>query len=146
MFWCLGRKGHLGFVAYCPLCNRGLTEDSRTVHYTEIRVVVPVMVLCFVRVLFLEVLCRAVMPNAQTKVVSVFLLFLFLYLASTAGVWRMLHMRIGLARTTRTPLCLPSVWSSKLGPCLVFKKFQYSPSHRILRHMHEALNIKENKS
>jgi len=35
---------------------------------------------------------------------------------------------------------------SKLRPCLVSKKFQDSPSHRILRHMHEALNIDKNKN
>jgi len=31
-------------------------------------------------------------------------------------------------------------------PCLVPKIFQDSPSHRILRHLHEALNIDENKN
>jgi len=31
-------------------------------------------------------------------------------------------------------------------PCLVRKNFQDSPSHRILRHMHGALNIHENKN
>ena len=35
---------------------------------------------------------------------------------------------------------------SLLWPCLVRKNFQNSPSHRILRHMHGALNIDENKS
>ena len=34
----------------------------------------------------------------------------------------------------------------RLRPCLVPKIFQDSPSHRILRHMHEALNIDENKN
>jgi len=37
-----------------------------------------------------------------------------------------------------------------LGPCLVHSKkaksFQDFPSHRILRHMHEILNIDENKN
>jgi len=31
-------------------------------------------------------------------------------------------------------------------PCLVFKKFQDSSSHQILRHMHGVLNIDENKN
>ena len=35
---------------------------------------------------------------------------------------------------------------SLLRPCLVPKIFQNSPSHRILWHMHEALNIDENKN
>jgi len=33
-----------------------------------------------------------------------------------------------------------------LRPCLVVKNFQDFPSHRILRHMHEVLNIYENKN
>ena len=35
---------------------------------------------------------------------------------------------------------------SESGPCLVRKIFKDSPSHRILRHMHGALNIHENKN
>jgi len=35
---------------------------------------------------------------------------------------------------------------ASVRPCLVSKIFQDSPSHRILRHMHEALNIDENKN
>ena len=35
---------------------------------------------------------------------------------------------------------------AKLRACLVRKFFQDSPSHRILRHIHEALNIGENKN
>jgi len=31
-------------------------------------------------------------------------------------------------------------------PCLVPKKIQDSPSHRILRHMHRVLNFDENKN
>jgi hypothetical protein len=34
----------------------------------------------------------------------------------------------------------------ELRPCLVSKKNQNFPSHRILRHMHGALNIDENKN
>jgi len=33
-----------------------------------------------------------------------------------------------------------------LRPCLVSKNFQDSPSHRIFIHMHEVLNIDENKN
>jgi len=36
--------------------------------------------------------------------------------------------------------------SYKLRPCLLSKIFQNSPSHRILQHMHETLNINENKN
>jgi len=42
------------------------------------------------------------------------------------------------------------IWSTQrnytLRPCLVRKIFQDSPSHQILRHMHGALNINENKN
>jgi len=42
--------------------------------------------------------------------------------------------------------CCPSKIPVILRPCLLPKIFQDSPSHRILRHMHEALNIDENKN
>jgi len=35
---------------------------------------------------------------------------------------------------------------NRLMPCLVAKNFQDSSSHRILRHMHEVLNIHKNKN
>jgi len=43
------------------------------------------------------------------------------------------------------------LWDQKKLPnmlrlCLVSKKFQDSPSHRILRHMHKILNLDENKN
>jgi len=47
------------------------------------------------------------------------------------------------AHTTASPA---RVGMRELRPCLVRKIFQDSPSHRILRHMHEALNIDENKN
>ena len=37
-----------------------------------------------------------------------------------------------------------AVWG--LTPCLVSKNFQNSSSHRIFIHMHEALNVDENKN
>jgi len=36
--------------------------------------------------------------------------------------------------------------TTRARPCLVRKIFQDFPSHRILRHMHGALNIHENKN
>jgi hypothetical protein len=42
--------------------------------------------------------------------------------------------------------CTVEDWEKYLRACSVFKKFQDSPSHRILRHMHGALNIDENKN
>ena len=42
------------------------------------------------------------------------------------------------------------VFEGKLRPCLIHRKtqksFQDYSSHRILRHMHEALNIDESKN
>jgi len=43
-------------------------------------------------------------------------------------------------------LSYKSYFFYQLRPCLVPKKFQDSPSHRFLRHMHGVLNLDENKN
>ena len=48
--------------------------------------------------------------------------------------------------TVTVSQCHIAVHRRHLRPCLVRKIFQDSPSHRILRHMHGALNIYENKN
>jgi hypothetical protein len=50
------------------------------------------------------------------------------------------------AHTTASPARTCRVGMRELRPCLVRKIFQDFPSHRILRYMHEALNIDENKN